>query len=37
MTYFTSDQHFGHFNIIRLRHRPETAHSNLLTMFCAEA
>ena len=22
MTYFTSDQHFGHFNIIRLSHRP---------------
>ena len=22
MTYFTSDQHFGHFNIIRLCHRP---------------
>ena len=22
MTYFTSDQHFGHFNIIRLNHRP---------------
>ena len=22
MTYFTADQHFGHFNIIRLSHRP---------------
>ena len=22
MTYFTSDQHFGHFNIIRLSRRP---------------
>ena len=22
MTYFTSDQHFGHFNIIRLCQRP---------------
>ena len=22
MTYFTSDQHFGHFNVIRLSHRP---------------
>ena len=22
MTYFTSDQHFGHFSIIRLSHRP---------------
>ncbi len=22
MTFFTSDQHFGHFNIIRLSHRP---------------
>ena len=22
MTYFTSDQHFGHLNIIRLSHRP---------------
>ena len=37
MTYFTADQHFGHFNIIRLNHRPGTAHSNRQAMFCAKA
>lgn len=40
MTYFTADQHFGHFNIIRLSHRPfaslEEMNESMITRWNAK-
>lgn len=34
MTYFTSDQHFGHFNIIRLSQRPFASLEEKVDLSC---